>query len=177
MARDSRKIFEEYLVLCAQDGERAALDALIARWQPRLFRHGLRLLRDDAAARDVVQETWLAVMRGLRRLDDPARFGAWAFRILTRRAADLQRGEARRREVEGQVEPRVPDPPPPELDALRAALARLPTARRALLALFYVEGLSVADIAEVLGVPAGTVKSRLFHARKQLRAMLERSVS
>ncbi len=177
MPRKAAEILDEYLVLCAQDGQSIALEALVDRWQARLLRHARRLLGDDAPARDAVQESWISMVKGLRRLDDPARFRAWAFRIVTRRCADVQRGEARRRQIERQAERPKQPAPAPELDELQRALARMAPARRALLSLHYLEQMPLREIAEVLELPEGTVKSRLFHARKELKEQLQRSLS
>ena len=70
--------YDELLVLRSQDGDRGALDELVNRWQGRFFRHACRLTANPDSARDAVQEAWIAIVRGLRRLDDPARFGPWA---------------------------------------------------------------------------------------------------
>lgn len=85
MNRDSERIYDEFLVAAAVTGDPAALSRLVARWQPRLLRHAWRLLGDAERAKDMAQEAWLEILRGLARLDDVAAFPAWAYRITTRR--------------------------------------------------------------------------------------------
>lgn len=182
MARHSDQIYDELLVLRCQDGESAALEELVERWHERFRRHALRLSASPEAAGDAVQEAWIAIVRGLGKLHDPAFFRPWAYRIVTHKCADQARRVSRRREVteeigrsmdlEAAVDPGDSDEPS-EITALRSAMASLPADRRALLALHYLEELGVREIATVLDIPEGTVKSRLFNARRALKKVLE----
>jgi RNA polymerase sigma-70 factor (ECF subfamily) len=134
-------------------------------------------VRDDAAAWDVLQEAWMGVLRGLRRLHDPAAFPGWAYRIVTFKCADFTRRHRRHKRAAARQAPPASDPDTGEdadVNALRAALGELSMEQRAILSLHYLEGLKVERVAEVLGVPAGTVKSRLHHARAALKERLER---
>jgi RNA polymerase sigma factor (sigma-70 family) len=179
--RETERIYDEFLVAAAVTGDRAALARLVARWQPRLFRHAWRVLGDPERARDMVQEAWVEILRGLGRLDDVAAFPAWAFRIVTRRCQRaFQR--ASREPFEPESDDPEQGPPSPEhasgefavdLAIVMDAIGTLPGAQRAALALFYLEGLSVAEIAIATDVPPGTVKTRLMHARRKVRALLE----
>jgi len=178
MMRTRGQVVDEMLVLAAQAGETAAFERLARRWHPRLLRHAFRLTGDVEGSRDAVQDAWVSIARGLRRLRDPARFGPWALRITGRRCADwiAIRRTARSRASSLDVANEVPRPPAyreDDLSRVRDALRRLAPERRTLMAMFYVEGMSVHEIAAALGVPPGTVKSRLYHAREHLRATLE----
>ena len=174
------RLADELLVMRCQDGDAEAFDALFRRWQPRLSGYARRLAADDTPAADAVQETWLAVVRGLRKLDDPATFRHWVYRIVTNKCADQVRRAVRQRELLRQAEDEAraagqPDAAPESnvsVAAVRAAIGRLRPDRRAVLALHYAESQSVADISAILGVPAGTVKSRLHHARQELKRLL-----
>ncbi|MDP1631920.1 MAG: RNA polymerase sigma factor [Caulobacter sp.] len=177
MDRDLDRVLDEYLVVLAADGSRPALAQLVGRWSPRLLRHAARTLGDAEAARDVVQDAWVAALKGLTRLDDPARFPAWIYAIVTRRCVDLIRsgGRARRLSAGLSAEPQVNGSGGAAdlgLD-LTAALARLPADQRLVASLFYGEDLDIEAIAAIAGVPAGTVKSRLHHARAALKTSLE----
>jgi RNA polymerase sigma factor (sigma-70 family) len=179
--RTPDEVYDELLVLRAQGRDREALGTLVDRWQPRLLRHALRLTGDAEAADEVLQEAWLAIVRGLRGLDDPARFPAWAYRIVGNKSADWVRRAMRHRGATRPLdeEPAAPDPPStgpePEIAALRRALGQLEPQRRAILSMFYLDGMSVRQIAESFGLPVGTVKSRLHHARNHLKQILERN--
>ena len=176
--RTREDVIDDLLVLAAQGGDAGAFERLATRWHPRLFRHARRMTGDVEGARDVTQEAWVAIVRGLGRLQDPARFAPWALRITGRRCADwiARRSQARSRNagrdpalvVTSRANPDVDD-----LSRVRDALRRLDRSDRGLLAMFYLEGFSVAEIAHACSVPPGTVKSRLFHARERLRAAVE----
>ena len=92
MDQTPERAFDEYLVSLSQAGSTEALDGLARRWTPRLLRYAARVLggSGDAAesAGDVVQDTWVGVIRGLRGLRDPAQFPAWIYGIATRKCAD-----------------------------------------------------------------------------------------
>lgn len=169
----------ELLVLHAAAGDRRALAVLVKRWDPRLRVHAFRLVGDRDAARDIAQDAWLAIARGLGKLNDPARFRPWMFGICRRKAADWIRVNQRSRRARGV--PAISDhaPEPGEAtdagDELRIALRTLDPTDRELLALRHVEGLSVGELAEVFSVPSGTIKSRLFAARGRLRSAIEAS--
>jgi RNA polymerase sigma factor (sigma-70 family) len=184
--RDSERIYDEFLVAAAVAGDRAAWTRLVARWHPRLLRHAWRLLGDADRARDLVQEAWTDIVRGLARLDDLAAFPAWAYRITTRRCQRAQRRERNAPiafdddalEAAVQASPvDVIDDGVVDLQAVHAAIATLPPPQRAALALFYLDDLSVAEIAIATDVAPGTVKTRLMHARRKLRALLEGDLS
>jgi RNA polymerase sigma-70 factor (ECF subfamily) len=170
MVRRIDRIFDETLVLYAQEGQREALDRLACRWRPRHYAHARRLLGTGDKAADAVQDAWIGIIRGLWRLKDPTRFPAWSYAIVTRRCQDVLRHAARGREtlLDENV---ASDPPGDPLGArhLRDGLSSLPPSQRAAVALFYRDGLTVSEIAEALGIPVGTVKTRLFHARRTLR--------
>jgi len=181
MERGSERILDEYLVLLAQGGSRPALDLLVRRWTPRLLRHATRLLGASEPARDTVQEIWAGALRSLRGLSDPAQFPAWIYAIATRKCADaVRRAVRRRRSEEAAVTDRALNAPPPDSMAragdgldLSDALRRLPVDQRIVIDMFYLDDLGVEEIAAALGIPAGTVKSRLHHARQVLKTHLE----
>jgi RNA polymerase sigma factor (sigma-70 family) len=162
------------LVVRSQRGDAAAFRRLVERWQGRLASSARRLTGDEHAALDAVQETWTTVIRRLRGLHDPQAFATWAYRILRNKCIDLHRRNARRAEVH-EAAAREARPPADPADALSLedALARLPEQQRATVVLYYWDGFSVPEIAEIEGVPAGTVKSRLYGAREVLRRILK----
>ena len=179
MNRTPENIQDELLVLRCQAGDADALKALIERWQPRFGRFAWRLTDDREAVRDVVQDAWMAIIRGIKRLDDPALFRSWAYRIVSNKCADWMRQRVAQRglaqELRFAPEPANREPESPdEAERLRGALRRLPEEQRAILSLHYLDGMGVAEIARVMNVPVGTVKSRLHHARNRLRKALER---
>lgn len=171
------RALDEYLVAAARIGDRSAFAMLLRRWQPKLVAHAWRLLDDAESARDAVQEAWAEIARGLPRLADTGAFPAWAYRIVSRRCGRIVAAARRQRRLAealgAESAADVLAPAPPEAARLRAAIAQLPPDQRAAIALFYLEEMSVAEVAVALDVPAGTVKTRLMHARRKLRAALE----
>jgi len=175
------RALEAYLVASARLGDRRALERLVALRGPRLVSHAARLMGEREAARDVAQEAWVEIIRGLGNLRDERLFLPWALRIVTRRVAReiarRQRGRALAAAVQAETDPLVPEAGPDEVDGarVRAAIATLPPDQAATVALFYLEDLTVTEVATALDVPVGTVKTRLMHARSKLRALLEGS--
>lgn len=183
MTRTREDIHDELLVLQCQEGDGEAARELIARWQPRLVRLAWRLTAQHEVARDIVQDAWLAIVRGIRRLDDPARFRSWAYRIVSNKCADWIRRRAVQRSVAKDLRDTAEtasDDSSNDTDSadeaarMRCVLMRLPDEQRAILSLHYLDGMGTAEIARVFDVPQGTVKSRLYHARDRLRQALER---
>lgn len=180
---DPQRILEELLVLRAQGGDEAAWQDLVESCNSRLFAHAVTLLGDHVAAQDAVQEAWVAAFRGIRRLEDPARFRPWIMRIVSNKCADTIRRAQRWRTAAQElaedgkptVDPEVFVNDGDEIEALRRGLRRLPPDRRALLTMLYLRSMSIAEIAIVLDVPLGTIKSRLHHAREHLRKVLNRT--
>jgi len=183
MDRTKAQLLDEYLVASARTGDRKAFELLARRWGRKLLAHAWRLTGDVDLAREAAQDGWIEIARGLGRLRDERAFPAWAYQIVTRRCA-RQIGRVRRERTLTAAAAREPDfgteapaaPDPGGGARLRAALAALPEAQRAAVGLFYLEDLSVAETAVALNVPAGTVKTRLMHARRSLRAVLEGDV-
>jgi RNA polymerase sigma-70 factor (ECF subfamily) len=173
------RLSDELLVLRSQEGDAGAFEALVGRWQERLWRHAWRLAGNESVAWDMLQETWIGISRGLGRLADPAAFPAWAYRIISHKCHDWDRRESRRRKAaRGYLEHLQQQEPQAavaenEFATLKDALESLCGPDRALLSLRYEERFHTAEIALILGVPEGTVKSRLFYARKRLRKFLE----
>lgn len=173
------------LVMAVQDGEEAALKLLFSIWNPRFLAHAARLSGERDAAVDIVQEAWLSMIASMARLNDPGRFRAWAYRIVTNKSADWARRRVRERkmmtDLSAEMELGAAAAPDPEASSearrLRRLVAALPFAQRALLVLYYVEGFTVTEIAEALSIKTGTVKSRLHFARRSLRHQFERKES
>lgn len=173
-------IYDELLVLRGQDRDCAAIAELAGRWQPRLLRHAHRLTGSPDAACDVVQAAWVAILRGLGRLEDPACFRRWAYQITSHKCADWIR--ERQRDRAGAV-PLVTEPVDEKSEVLDSrddaallveALKKLAGDQRTILSMFYLDDMPIVEIAESLSLPVGTVKSRLHYARAKLKEILER---
>ncbi|MEO8482764.1 MAG: RNA polymerase sigma factor [Acidobacteriota bacterium] len=169
-------LHDEWLVVRCQLGERDAFDPLIARWHPALSRYASRVGGDGDRTGDIVQDIWLRVLRGLPGLRDPSKFRPWLFGIARRVLMDrlrLRYSEPRFEDVDTSLLPEpVVDDRHEDLSAMETGLATLPPIEREVLDLFYLQELSLLEIADVTAVPVGTVKSRLHRARHLLRRQL-----
>ena len=175
MNDDREQLVDELLVMDAQDGSTRAMDRLVGRWQKQLWRYACRLTGSGEAAWEVTQEAWLGIIRGLSRLNDPARFRPWAYRIVTNKANDWLARNVKSRTPAEPAHDRRDSAESVEIDArldLEEALPRLSAPSRAVLTLHYLEDFALAEVARVLHVPRGTVKSRLHAARDELRSLL-----
>ncbi|MBC8028268.1 MAG: RNA polymerase sigma factor [Steroidobacteraceae bacterium] len=165
---------DELLAIRCQLGERAAFDELIGRWHDPLWRYLRSLCDSDDQSADMAQDTWLRVLRGIASLRDPRDLRPWLFGIARRVAMDRLR---RKYAQPAEADEALADMPAPEpdgdlelaLDDLQHRLDSLPMIERETLALFYLRELKLDQIAGLMSVPVGTVKSRLFRARHLMR--------
>ena len=173
---EKRRALIAYHAAGARLGRRADFAALVDLCDAGLRAHARRLCDDPETARDLVQEAWIAIARALPALRDESAFLAFALRIVSRTAAREVQRRQRSRAADAGFAGQQPVLQPASDAArhdLEAALAALPAPQRAALALYAVEGLSVAEVAHALDIPPGTVKTRLMHARARLKAYLE----
>ncbi|GAB5558571.1 MAG: sigma-70 family RNA polymerase sigma factor [Synoicihabitans sp.] len=181
MNRNPRQILTELLVLRAQGGNDQAFSDLHELWRADVVRVAQVTVQDRGAAIEISQDAWITIARGLGTLRDPACFPRWLFQIVRRRAADWIRRQQKQRLVVSRLEaePRPVSEPSP--DAMNSPLAQaiedLPLAERELITLYYEVGRSVPEIAEILNVPVGTVKSRLHSVRARLKSQIEKETS
>jgi RNA polymerase sigma-70 factor, ECF subfamily len=166
------------LVERAQRGDRDAYEQLARAVAPRLFLIASRILRDPDAAEDAVQQTLVTIWQDLRALRDPDRFDGWAYRIVVRTCrqesrrhqrlgvtiVDLTESTAARSDDLADIAMR---------DQLGRAFDRLSHDHRTVVVLHHLMGLPLAEVAEILDIPYGTVGSRLHHAMHALRAAIE----
>ena len=173
------------LLALAVNGNAEAFDALLGGRLDRLYRMAYTITRSESDARDATQNACVQAWRELPRLRDRTRFDPWLSQILVNSCRMLLRGRrqgsVREISIDDPVRPIVGGGPSSpshaeghsEADAIRAAFARLDVATRSILAMHYVEGQPLADIARQMGQPVGTVKWRLSTARRALETALE----
>ena len=180
MNDETERALDGYLIALAQSGSREAFDRLVRRWTPKLLRYATRVLGRPEVARDMVQETWIGAIRGLKRLDDPSQFPAWIYSIAHRKCIDSVRFNQRQRRLIESVghealvgaSDNQSRPDPDEQSDLTKAISKLRQEQREVVHLFYGEDMSIDEISSILTVPVGTVKSRLHHARESLKNYL-----
>ncbi|MBC2840799.1 RNA polymerase sigma factor [Robiginitalea sp. SC105] len=170
-------IFEELLVLEAQGGDRKAFSLLVERLHPVLCNRATWYLKDPQASQDVVQESWKTIYLKIGTLREPEKFTSWALKIVSRKCLNRLKAEKRYREFrESYAYPADSDAesgiPQAQLADLHKAIKRLSRVQQEALRLFYTEAYSLSEISYLLDVSEGTVKSRIFNARKKLRKIL-----
>jgi RNA polymerase sigma-70 factor (ECF subfamily) len=183
--RVAEKEADAELVRLAQDGDERAFQALVVKYQRRIARHVARYVRRASDVEDVVQDAFIRAYRGLASFRGEASFYSWLYRIATNAAFSFLKKaagevEADERSDEG-FEPGVSDEQSPERillarqigDAVERAMARLQPELAEALVLFEVEGKSYREIAQMLGTPIGTVRTRIFRAREFIARRLE----
>jgi len=176
-------IYWELLAVRCQRGDAGAFRELVNIWERPLLYYIRRLLGAQDVEWDVLQEVWLRVFRGISSLREPRTLPIWLYRI-TRRAAMRH---LREKYSDPAVEQSVCDLDAIEVDIderlhlsgddaeqVHRALRQVPLPFREVLTLHFLEEMSVQDVAQVIGIPAGTVKSRLYHAKRALRDILQK---
>jgi RNA polymerase sigma-70 factor (ECF subfamily) len=174
-----REIEDLDLIAKTRRGDVEAYNVLVSRWEKRVFNYLLRLVSNREDALDVSQETFLKAYQNLRKLDDPARFSAWLFRIAHNEAFSLLRRRKPEAELAGEPRPRNTGGRllPVELSlAVESALMRLNEDQREAVLLKVYQGFKFEEMAEILECPVSTVKSRLYTALDLLKTTLAPTV-
>jgi RNA polymerase sigma-70 factor (ECF subfamily) len=172
------------LVEQAAAGDQRAFESLVRQSADRLFAIAYRILRDHHRAEDALQQTFVTIWDELPRLRDPDRFEAWTYRLIVRTSIAQAKRERRGGpmiqllpddQLAGTAGHRAPDEiaAVADRDQVQRGFRRLKPDQRAILVLQHYVGLSLAEIADVLGIPVGTAGSRLHYAARALRAAID----
>ncbi len=165
---------ETWWVLLAQSGDREALDALLQSVQEPLHRYLASIVGGSTAADDVLQESFLRIYRKLSWLREPELFRTWAYRIASNEAFRYLRRRQRPIETPEELPEIAVDAEPFVVTtSMETAMAGVSPASRAVIALHFFHEMPLKDIAAVLDIPLGTVKSRLAYGLSTLRKLLE----
>ncbi len=168
MNKEITDIEDQLLVMDAQDGSSEAMEKLVRRWQERLWKYAYRLTCDNQAAWDVTQQSWIGIIKGLRKLNDPANFKPWAYRITTNKAANWIKKKSKERKISLDNIDEREQKESNEI-GIKELLNKLDIKKRVVLEMYYFEELSISQISTALRIPKGTVKSRLANARNELK--------
>lgn len=179
MDDEARRARDAWIACRCQLGEPGAFDTLVSEMERPLFYYVMKLLGDEDAALDVLQEVWLKVFRGISALRVPEALRAWLYRVARGTALNHLRDDDARSWAEEPID-EAGGHQPDEAAGIASehalqvheALDRIDRRYREVLVLLFLEGLSVSEIAAVVDIPEGTVKSRIHHAKKALREVL-----
>jgi RNA polymerase sigma-70 factor, ECF subfamily len=179
---EKERIYCELLVLRCRRKDPGAFEELIRYWENKLFYYIRRLVASEEEAWDVLQETWIKVFQGIGSLKNPGSLASWLYSIARHNAMDHWRGrfaDVQTEEMDENAMAEIPDDKTPDFDnaeRVHRGLDRISLAHREVLTLFFLEDFSIEEIASILNVAQGTVKSRLHHAKRALRLVLEKEV-
>ena len=173
MERTVEQLIDEILVMDCQSGRVKAMEMLVSRWQKRLWQYAFHLTGNADAAWDITQEGWLGIIKGIRRLHDPARFRPWAYKIITNKANDWikRKKDTRQKSIELTEAPQIEHK---KEIGVKELVQKLEFRKKVVISLYYFEQLSVSEISVALRIPKGTVKSRLAGAREELKKLYQK---
>ncbi len=161
------------MVIRCQQGEKEAFGLIVELWQNSLLAFALRYLEQETEALDVVQETWISVIRRLNKLQNPSLFVSWLFRVLTNKCIDrIRKKQTEKRLIKNANLKSETSKNSNENDYLDQAIQKLSDEQKTLITLRFGQGLQVGQIAAMLSIAEGTVKSRLHRALARLRENL-----
>ncbi len=173
MNEQEQRIYTELAVIRCQQGEKEAFELIVELWQKPMLVFAFRYLDQEIDAWDAVQETWFSVIKGLNKLQNPSLFVSWLFRILTNKCIDrIRKKQAEERLLRNANIKLESSEISNESESLTQAIQRLSDEHKTLIMLRFVQGLQIGQIATMLNIAEGTVKSRLHRVLARLREIL-----
>lgn len=177
MSHNKDKILDELLIMQICEGNAKSLTLFVKRWQVKLVWFSFQVIHDKEEAQDIVQESWQGIIKGLQNLKEVRNYKSWMYRVIRNKSIDRIRKLQRERsameglKLEG-IQNEGSSNTEENTDIVLKVLQTLTNDLKEVLQLFYLERQSVEDIVVILGIPSGTVKSRLFRAREQMKSSL-----
>jgi RNA polymerase sigma factor (sigma-70 family) len=176
---DKEAIYNQLLVIRCRQGQEQAWTELVSRWEKPLLYYIRRMIDNEHQAWQVLQETWLHVVKSIDTLKCPEYLPKWLYSICHHKIITYYRQRHREAELHESIANRCEIPESEcrgqfeNAEAIHWGLGQIKPVSREVLTLYFLQDLSINEIAEVLDVPAGTIKSRLYYARLKLRKILE----
>jgi len=167
------------LVLKCQRRDEKAFREIVNRWEPRLYYYLRRIVENENDVWDILQETWLAVFQNIRKLQEPLKFSTWLYKIGHNKAVNLLRKENRyiQMKEEQAKDYRENDNSvinvKERTEIVHKMLDKLKLAHSEVLTLYFLEGFSISEMAQIIGISEGTAKSRLYYAKNKLYEVLK----
>ncbi|MBU2913419.1 RNA polymerase sigma factor [Reichenbachiella agariperforans] len=188
MIKRKAQILDELLVMQVRNGDQEAFEQLVVRWHENLIYQSFIRTGNREQSQDIVQDVWQWLIGHLHKLEDVSNFGSWIRIIVDRRSIDWLRKqkvniELNNRETDGCYRNHdsdtadsvgsFEDTTEQSLCRLEQMMATLPAESKLIMTLYYMESHSIQSISNILGIPKGTVKSRLYHTREKLKELLK----
>ena len=176
---EKEAIYYELLVLRCQQGHKSAFEELIKKWEQRLFYYIHRLIEDEQEAWSVLQEIWVKVLQNIKTLREPRKLPVWLYSIARKTAiSHLRKKYSRQTLLKGENIPGIKDYDSQytfdNAEQVHYGLGQISLHHRDILTLFFLQDLSLEEIAQILQISVGTIKSRLYYAKKALKNVLEK---
>lgn len=170
---EKQQLYTEILVIRSQQGQQEAFELLVELWQEPLMKFALRYLEQESEALDAVQETWISVIKKLKKLKDPSLFVSWIFRSLTNKCIDrIRQKQFQEKLIQDSNQDSETLNISNDNEKLEQAIKKLSDEHKTLIVLRFGQGLQVGEIAAILNIAEGTVKSGLHRAITRLREFL-----
>ena len=175
----TQNTYNEWLIYRIRTGDKSAFKLLAEMWYAKLVKHIYLIVKDKEVAKDIAQDTWSVVIIKLNNLKEPAYFKVWLFKIARNKSVDWIKQESKKRQYKDEIRNTTDEldetnEPDSDVLELRKALRKLSESEQQILNLFYLENCNIREINKILGIPVGTVKSRLFNAREHLKVIINR---
>ncbi|MHC4105905.1 MAG: RNA polymerase sigma factor [Planctomycetota bacterium] len=176
---EQNNISNAILVLKCQRRDEKAFREIVNSWEPRLYYYLRRIVENENDVWDILQETWLAVFQNIRNLQDPLKFSTWLYRIGHNKAVNLLRKKNKYTQIttehtanhyENNATISVIKE---QAELVHELLGKLKLAHREVITLYFLEEFSINEMAQIIGISEGTVKSRLYYAKHKLHEMLK----
>ena len=177
---EKQAIYYELLVLRCSQGKKDAIEELVANWEQRLFYYIHRLIEDEQDAWAILQEVWIKVIQNIKKVHEPRKLPVWLYSITRKTVISHLRKKYSRqilyqeKESASNVEDYNSQYAFDNAEQVHYGLSRISLQHRDILTLFFLQDVSVEEIAEILNIPTGTVKSRIYYAKKALKKVLEK---
>ena len=175
---DPDRVFDGLLVQQFIHGDRKAIDLLFKRWNKRVLAYVFRMVIDREKAKDITQEVWIVAISKIHKLNHPNKIGSWLLSIAHNKCIDSIRTNKVIYEFSDQYDteeiPCNKDEKKNQVNKLRISIRQLKKQDQQILNLFYLEGMNIHEISEILLISVGTVKSRLFNARERLKKIIKK---
>jgi len=177
---EKQAIYYELLVLRCSQGQKDAIEELVANWEQRLFYYIHKLIEDEQDAWAILQEVWIKVIQNIKKVREPRKLPVWLYTIARQTVISHLRKKYSRKmlyqekENDSDIEDCNSQYAFDNAEQVHYGLSRISLQHRDILTLFFLQDLSLEEIAETLQVPEGTVKSRIYYAKKALKNVLEK---
>ena len=173
--QDKNKILDELLIMRMRDGDSTSTTLFVKRWHSKLIWYSFQLIHNKEESQDIVQENWPRIIEGITNLKEIRSYRSWMYRVIRNKTIDKIRKSHREASAIENAEindiSTTSTNQEQNLDLMKKLISKLPSELKEILHLFYLQENTVEEIGQILQIPNGTVKSRLYRAREQVKSL------